>query len=331
MHKRILALLLVFSTQVYGSDHTDHSTSVFAEFLYWQISEVGSDNWAQVITPPGTSESIQFLDVPFQWDPGFRVGAAYHGSENNWDTLVYYTWYQTQSTNQASVTTGEIHSSFPGAFYANNTNGSGLSGPYYHNASIKWNFLLNNIDWELGRTFNIKNRYKLRPFVGLKAAFIDQSIHTRWQNPYDPALKIPITTFSSAIENITNDFWGVGPSLGLNTSWNVHQTPSSAIGLFGNFSGAFLWGGWHITDVYENNTPVTITVQNNVQSSTATMAKGLVGLSWQTATQYMDIAFRLGYEGQAWINQLKFYSFDGGRQNGTLYIQGGVLDVCIQY
>ncbi len=64
----------------------------------------------------------------------------------------------------------------------------------------------------------------------------------------------------------------------------------------------------------QNNTPVTISIQNNVQSSTSTMAKGLVGLSWQAKTQNMNALLRLGYEGQVWLNQLKIYSFDGGRQ-----------------
>ena len=227
MQKRILFLLLTLSSQVFGLEYTKDSTSVFAELLYWQMSEVGADNWGQVISPPAANQSIQFLNVPFNWAPGFRVGAAYHGTDDKWDGVVYYTWYQTQGRDQASVTTGEIHSSFPGAFYANNTNGSGLSGPYYHNASIKWDVLFNNIDLELGRTFNINSRYKFRPFIGFKAAFIDQSISTNWQHPFDPLFKLPISTFSTAVENFTNNFRGVGPSFGLNTSWNLFETPES--------------------------------------------------------------------------------------------------------
>ncbi len=85
--------------------------------------------------------------------------------------------------------------------------------------------------------------------MGLKAAFINQSIDSNWQNPYDPSSKLPISTFSSAVENFTNNFWGVGPSFGLNTSWNLYEMPKNSMGLFGDFSGAFLWGGWQITDV----------------------------------------------------------------------------------
>ncbi len=164
LRKGILLLLFIVSSHVFAFEYTKNSTSVFAELLYWQISEVGADNWAQVITLPSANQSIQFLGVPFNWEPGLRVGAGW--AENTWDTVLYYTWYQTQGTNQAGVTTGEVHSSFPSAFYAINTDGSGLSGPYYHNANIKWNFLFNNIDWELGRTFKVKNRYKLSPFCG---------------------------------------------------------------------------------------------------------------------------------------------------------------------
>ena len=331
MQKRILVLLLIATSQVFGFEYTKNSTSVFAELLYWQIREVGADNWAQVITPPAANQSIRFLNVPFKWDPGFRVGAAYQGADTQWDTVIYYTWYQTAATDQTDVTVGEVHSPNSANFYANNTYGKGLSGPYYHKASINWNFLFNNIDWELGRTFKVMNKYSFRPFIGLKAAVIDQNIKTIWQNPYDPLFKTPITSFSTANENIINNFWGVGPSFGLNTSWNLYENPKNSLSLFGDFSGAFLWGNWHITNVYQNNTPLSISVQNNTRPSTITTAKSHAGINWQGIFHEMNLNLRLGYEGQIWLNQLRFYSFDGGRQNNSLYIQGGVLDVCIHF
>lgn len=119
---------------------------------------------------------------------------------------------KTQARDAASVTDAEIHSAFSGNFYANNTNGNGLSGPFYHDAKIKWNFLYNNIDWELVYHFN-DDKYNIRPFVGLKVAFLNQNIDTQWQTPYDNVFKLPISTFSIATENITNNFWGVGPFL----------------------------------------------------------------------------------------------------------------------
>ena|SRR3989338_8597300 len=331
LKKGILGLLLIVSSQVFGLGSAKGSVSVFAELLYWQISEVGADNWAQVISPAAANQSIQFLTVPFKWDPGFRVGAAYQTEDRLWDSVIYYTWYHTQGTAAAEVNTGEIHSPNSGNFYANNVQGNGLSGPFYHKAAINWNILFNNLDWEVGRIFNINNRYSFRPFVGLKAAVINQDIKTDWQTPFDPAFKLPITSFSSASENITNNFRGVGPSFGLNMLWNMYESPKGTLSLFGNFSGAFLWGNWHITNVYENNTPVTITIQNNVRSSTSTMTKGRIGLNWQNTIQNKELMVHLGYEGQVWLNQLRFYSFDGGRQNNTLYIHGAVLDVCIHF
>ena len=329
LQKRILALLFLLSNQVFGFNSTDDATYAFSELLYWKVSEIGADNWAQVITPPDANQSIQFLSVPFKWNPGFRVGLGHQTKKKHWDTVIYYTWYQTPGSNQASVSTGEIHSANLGNFYANNVTGDGLSGPYYHNAGIQWNVLFNSLDGELGHTFTIKEQYNFRPFVGLKAALINQSIHTLWQNPYDPAFKIPITSFSSATEQITNNFWGIGPSVGLNSSWHLYETDKSSVDLSGDFSGALLWGNWHFRDIYHNDTPVTISVQSDPLSTTASMARGRLGLGWQGTIHNLNVIFRVSYEGQIWLNQLRYYSFDAGRQNNALYMQGGVLDFCI--
>jgi len=75
------------------------------------------------------------------------------------------TWYQTQANQSVRSTTDEIHSAFSGNFYANNTLGNGLSGPYYRQATIDWSFLYNTVDWQIGRHFK-DNAYQLHPFVG---------------------------------------------------------------------------------------------------------------------------------------------------------------------
>ena len=335
MQKRILLLALIFSQPSLAINNNNNSSnnknfSITADFLYWTISEVGTDNWAQVISPYSKNQTIQFLDLNFDWQPGFRAGMQYFFDNRAWDTRLYYTWYQTKASQAKSTNTEEIHSAFSGNFYANNTLGNGLSGPYYHQAAIKWNFLYQNIDWEIGRMFDFRD-YQLRPYLGLKAAFLNQSIDTTWQQPFDNSSKTAITNFSLANENIINDFWGVGPVLGLHTQADIVKINDKNFGLIGDFSASFLGGGWHISDVYENNTPVNISTINNVRSSGLWMTRGLIGINWEQNFKNINLLFKLSYEAQMWTNQLKFYSFDGGRQNNTLYTQGGVLNACIHF
>jgi hypothetical protein len=327
MQTRILLLALLLSQSLFAAND---NFSVSTDFLYWTISETGTDNWAQVISPVAKNQSIKFLDIDFNWRPGFRVGANYISENHEWETRLYYTWFQTNASNSATTSTDEIHSSFSSNFYANNTYGNGLSGPYYHQASIDWDFLYNSFDWEIGRLFNYSH-YKLHPFVGLKAAFLNQSINTLWIQPFNNSDKTPISTFYTATEDIKNNFWGVGPSFGLNAQWDLFNINEHQFGVFGDFSGAFLWGGWSISDIYQNDTPTNISTVNNIRSSAIGMTRALLGVDWQRKIQNLDFIFKLAYEGQAWTNQLKFYSFDGGRQNNTLYIQGGVLNVCIHF
>lgn len=328
-------MLLCVTSQVFGLQYTQNTINnaafVFLDLLMWQVREVSDDNWAQILEPASTNQQTQLLNVPFQWSPGFRLGIGYNNTENPWNVQLYYTGYKTKGLNQASVNSGEIHSAFAGNFYANNAAGDGISGPYYHQAGIQWNIVFNTIDLDLGRTVKINNLLNLRPFVGLKAAAIDQDINTTWQEPYQPttpANPTPtrITTFSSATESLTNNFKGVGPSFGLNTTWHLFEPTNHQLNFIGNLSGAFLWGHWELTDIYRNNTPVSITVINDSLSTAATMAKGYLGMEWITAINNTHLNINLGYEGQAWFNQLRYYTFDMGKANNSLFLQGGVLD-----
>jgi hypothetical protein len=330
MQKIIWVLLLIFTQQSYCVKSITRFTSVDLSFLYWTLSEVGTDNWAQLITPANANQTIQLLDLNFAWRPGLRIGFLHQNEHNHWDNRIAYTWYQTNGNSQATTNVNEIHPAFSGNFYANNTQGNGLSGPYYHDASINWNFLLNNITWQLGYNL-IHDDYKLHPYTGLQNSFLHQNINTYWLHPYENTTKTPLTTFSAASEVIQNNFWGVGPLFGMDLEWSLIKEATHTINLFGDFSGAFLWGNWNISDIYSNDTPVRITTENNVRSSTIPMTRLLLGLDWQIDDQNINLLFKIGYEAQAWINQLKFYSFDGGRQNGTLYTQGGVFNVCAYF
>lgn len=322
-------MTIVASTNIFAAA-TKKDRTFFAEALLWQIRESNSTNWAQILEPANSNETIEFLNVPFKWNTGIRVGAGFNLKESPYDILFYYTGYKTRGTNQGSTTTGQLHSAFSGNFYANNQQGNGVTGPYYQRANITWDVYYNTLDLELGRIFNMGKIVDFHPALGLKAGTINHTIKSGWFDP--PAGQGPITpTFTSATENISNDFKGIGPSLGLDANFHLYTAPSYAINLIGKFSGALLWGTWKFSDIYQNNTPQTIATESDDITSTAAMVRGYLGIGWSIFSTRANWNLQLGYEQQAWFNQLQYYSFDMGKTNDTLYLGGAVFSLDVDF
>lgn len=335
MRKGLLISLCIltagFTPSLFASESHKDSTFVFVDLLEWQVREGGADMVGELISPVGTANpSVKLLDAPFNWSTGLRVGGGYRHA-NNWDGLAYYTKYRTQATNQLSAP-GQIYSPYIGNFFQNNTNGKN-NGPFYDAANVRWTIDYNTVDFELGRTFPIDQILTLRPFLGLKGAIINQDIYTHWQGPntLSGGVPIPITTFSAASETLSNDFSGIGPSFGLDTTWPICKFSQGSLNLTGDFSAALLWGLWRYKDNYQTNGSASVNVRGDNINGAAPMTRVFVGLEWVKAFSKTEVDISLGYEGQVWFDQMQFNTLSSGRLNDLMSIQGGVLDFRINF
>jgi len=299
--------------------------NVFTDLLVWSAQESGTENWAQIYGP----NSADVLDLSFGWDVGFRIGIDYGMSHDQWDSQLVYTWFRTKGNEHANANPGEIvASSFLGNFYIGNANGAADSGGTYQKASIQWTILFNMFDWDLGRNYWVSSALSLRPFVGVKGGWIHQTIHSKWEDAIASARIPNADAFGVATENLKNNFWGLGPSAGLNTKWRFVELCSQSFSLFGDFSGALLFGRWTFGDVYKNEVPEEVTVTSKTINGGASMLRTFMGLGWDADwnTDQFHFAVRLGYEAQFWLDQLQFYSFNEGRLVNELTLQGGAID-----
>ena len=293
----------------------------FADILYWRAKQCGTENWGQILDVNVPKGRIDILEVDFKWDPGFRVGVGYRMDHDCWDTQFMYTRFKTQGTDH--VTSDDlITSSFLGNFYFENLAGFAFSGPQYHKASIKWTIDFNVFDGELGRKFWISKALSLRPFMGVKGGWIYQRIRSKWKDPNT-------TSFERATENLKNDFRGIGPSAGLNTLWKLWRCEHSSFSLFGDVSGAIMWGKWTLKDVYRNDAPYKFPVVQADIKGAASMLRLFVGFQWESSLNKnrSTLSARLGFESQFWLEQLQFYSFNMGRLDNQLSLQGGTAEV----
>lgn len=322
MFKGFLAAFLALSACLSAYETECNGFTTFFDLLVWNAQESGAENWAQVFVSNGSSESVEVLDVPFDYNAGLRAGVAYAFDYDEWDLGLSYTWFHTSGKKGAS-TTGAIASSFLGNFYAENADGSSF-GPSYKSTALQWAVLFNMFDLELGRKFWVGTKLYLRPFIEIKGGWINQKIRTKWKDPSKGS-------FTSATENLKNNFWGIGPGIGFQSKWIFACPFDCPLSLFGDFSSAIMWGHWTFADVYQNNKPDLITINIPNVNGGATTVRGLMGFGWEGDLRKVHYSIRLGYEMQFWLDQLQLYSLNTGRFDNELTLQGGVLDIRIDF
>ena len=106
-------------------------------------------------------------------------------------------------------------------------------------AQSHFKFRFDSVDLELGRNFYIGRNLAVRPFAGLKGAWFEQSITTKYSGVIQ-SFDSGATTLSlpDGSATLKDHPWGVGPRVGLNSTWMFGQ---SDFAFLANFAGTILW------------------------------------------------------------------------------------------
>ena len=100
-----------------------------------------------------------------------------------------------------------------------------------------------------------------------------------------------------------------------------------------------MYGNWNFSEVYQTDgptsttipTPSTIAINEDPIHGAATMLRLALGVEWEQPGHRVSTRVRLGYEAQVWLNQMQFYSYNMGRLNNLMSLQGGVLEFGLTY
>lgn len=310
MKKRLLhVLFLVTSLQPLRVSAEDFS--VFADLLYWKASQQTSSTFATTVKDSGKVLDLEATNIDFGWKPGFRGGFLYNLDCDCWDTGLSWTYFPAKTSTQFFTPDQIVIPEFFSGFLSNN---------FFFGAKVDWKLALNMIDVEVGRTIDIDDSFAIRPSIGLKGGTIHQTIDCQWN-----------AGFYTATEKVKNNFSGVGPSLGVDIKWNI----ISHLNLIGDFSTAFLWGNWKISDTYSRPsalfglvTPTTITTSLNNSKLGTVMYKYRLGFEWIFEGRF-PLTLQVGYEMQFWPNQLRMPTFQQLPVHGDLTLQGGTCQIRI--
>ncbi len=296
---RIVSLLLIGNLS--AVEKQPKTVDIFAKALYWYTSE--TMDWAFVLSQNQNTVRTAYQTFVFDWAPGFTVGLGYYMEHDLWDTQVSYTWFQSRAEDHASgtVTPGFLAArlSFLEPFSTGKAN---------------MNIHYNMFDGDLGRNCLITKQLSLRPSIGLKGGWINQSIHSDWTLSSMPGF--------TAAENLNQKFQTAGPKSGISGQWDFSQMQKQTFSLFGSFEAGYLWGHWSIHDKFTDSLAKKIYLKTTPRNFASIVFHSIVGLGWDSNLSRIHIALKLGYEMEDWLNQSQFFTDISGSQNNDLILQG---------
>jgi Legionella pneumophila major outer membrane protein precursor len=114
-------------------------------------------------------------------------------------------------------------------------------------ATAKWRLELNLLDGELGREFYVSRHLTLRPFIGLRGAWVNQKLNVAYQSDIE-AEDQEVFQDNFYIEELSGCkvectkykyyFQGVGPRAGLYSDWMLGM----GFSIYGSFALNLVWG-----------------------------------------------------------------------------------------
>lgn len=281
--------------------------SLSADALYWFPTE--TIDWAIVIRKNQNVQSATYQTIDFDWSPGFRVGLGYKMKHDEWNTNFTYTYFHAKTTMRAhGGDSGVVQSAFLGPKVS-------IVGTFL-SAKIHLNLDYHIFDWDLGRKVLVSDYLSLRPFIGVKGGWINQTLRSKWDKSID-ILDLLIFPFSAS-ENVKNDFAGAGPKGGVNGMWTFAKTKYGLFSLFGDFTAAYLWGHWDIKDKYQDSLFTTVFIKTRDRNLGALILQSYMGFGYDRNR----LSLKLGYEIEDWFNQYQVFDNGTGGHSNALLLQG---------
>jgi hypothetical protein len=257
--------------------------------IYWRAYESGLDTCVEnfssnsIVDDVVISESRRkSRDPHFEWNPGFRVGLGYESRERSWDIATIWTHFNQKSKGSKN---GENRA--------------------------RWKLDFDVVDVLGAYNYQLGSCFILRPYGGVRGARIDQKLHN--------GVFSDETVFTSTDEGVTifrnkQDFWGVGPVIGLEGDVEV----GCGLSLYANGSVSWLYGRSHVKVFDETQTIDTIDIASNHKHHNAviTALDAELGIRWSTYMCELPFVVQFGLEHHQYYNYNRIsrcgdLSFDG--------------------
>lgn len=296
---------------------------VDASFIYWQamqdMMEPAHNRVNPVTTTLGTN-SFSFVNMEYQYKPGFKVGLGMSFDFDNWDASVEYTRlhqtiHRSAAMSAAAATAGEGYwplwldgiVTTSTALYSNNVNAF----------NAHWHLNLDFLDADLGRWYYVGTQLTFRPSIGMRAAWIKQRRDVHYLNVLNSAF--------SMNGNDKQHCWGVGPRFTLDTNWLI----GDGFRLFGNSAFDILFTQYMRSFHCNDNLAGTPSLILLKKGSSVNKLRGHLdmelGAAWGTYFDchnwHIDLSASYGFQ-VFWHQNMFNWPIARNTNYGNLYVHG---------
>ncbi len=300
---------------------------VFGEFLYLQPFVDGLEyGYSEIDTVdfsvPIVGLDAKVKDLSYDWSPGFRVGGGYK-SHCCWGLAVEWTHLNGHADGSFQTP------NFPQEFF-NIQWVSDFAGARADRARAKWSLNYNVVDLSIGNEFSIGNCVCLRPYIGVRGAWINQRYHTDYHSLFMYSVFGPgegVIPFDSDL-NIKQNFSAGGIRTGMGFNWDF----ACGWSLCGNVSASLLYAHYKYrmsalgaTFDTRQPTPSLIPVDGTLEDQYNRVRANFeesIGLQWTGCFWQYQVFVKIGYELSQWIDQNDFINVYSSVESRPLNLSG---------
>lgn len=330
----------------------DENLSLKFGFLYQKPFVTGTgyahtNNTTTTWTPPqnGSTLSPQF---DLQW--GVVFGAGYYFQHDHWVAKLNFNYLSLGSTECDDCNCDDSPYYIPDCIWChdlippllNHLDPAYTDDVPFVNMCVKYYMLQET----LSRGSYLSKNMSFEPSFGVKSVWLEfyqkvcftnvQSYNNCCSNqrqalqPYSAKL----------VREAKSEFWGVGPSIGLDTTWNLFgmdQPCCKLYNFFADFEAALLLGRTKSSELLEVSVAPTINLSNDYSLMSPTL-RAVIGLSFDKEfndNQYY-LSSRIGWDNCIYFNQFTTNCFRGvcglkTNENNTFSLTGLIVDFTISF
>ncbi len=290
--------------------------------FYWNAHQDGMeyaiDDAVSVPDPDNGSEvqrihnlvDAKYETPQFKWDFGFKVGLGYNTTCDGWDLGATWTWYRAKASSHIEAEPCDNHtliaiwSAFNGRAGVNN---------FACDAETNWKARFNLVDLFVGREYWTSKYLSMRPYVGLRIAYIKQDYLITYKGGSWTESPGDLPSLIGEVD-LDNDFHGVGVRCGFDFNWNLDCGWS----IYHNLAASIVYGRFdinHEETAKEAQTPFTnfhLLETNDHFRASRPMLDLELGVQWQGL--FSDCQYKLTGR-LAWEHHLFFHQNQMWRVN----------------
>jgi hypothetical protein len=300
-----------------AAEAKDYHLFLSGEFLWWKAEEDGLAYSYRTNNPsgsPAVENEIRLEEMDFDWNFGFRVAGGFDIPHDHWDVSFAWTSLDTHSKTHKIASTGE--GMFPYWAFPNSLGGL----EFFDRAQGSWKFSLNMGDAELGKDFYVGKSLSVRPFIGPRTAWVDQTFEAKYSNA-----SVLGQTLNDFI-HMSCDYWGLGPRAGCNMQWWMTKRFS----IYAVCALSLLYGEFRVRQKQQTEivnvaeiAPLHFTDSYHMARPITDLA---IGFGWDTlfGDDQLHFGLKVGWEQHVFFDQNQFIRFVSSTTNSLLSDRGDI-------